>query len=205
MQLLQFNVDPVNPNRTQNAVICTRWLTDFFSALVWLCLVGSLINMGCSNTDQEIKELEEYTGPIQQSQNIEMIHSDSARIALRLKAPTQIVYQSLDQEYPDGVDIIIYNRAGDKTTIKANRGYYDKKGNFYRVEGNVRLVNTQQKQKMNTEELIWTPSDKTIHTDRFVTIVTEEEIIKGEGLVAAQDFSSYRILNPIGSFSIEDD
>jgi len=159
---------------------------------------------GCSNTDQEIKELEEYSGPLQESQNIEIVHSDSARIAVRLKAPTQIVYQSLDQEYPDGVDIIIYNRSGDQTTIKANHGYYEKEGNLYRIEGNVRLENTERKQKMNTEELIWTPNTEKVQTDRFVTIVTEEEIIKGEGLVANQDFSSYRILNPKGSISIED-
>ncbi len=167
---------------------------------MWVILVMA----ACSNTDQEIKDLEEYGGPIQQSQNIEIIHSDSAKIALRLKAPRQIIHQSLDHEYPEGVDIIIYNRAGDQTTILADRGYYIKKGNLYRVEGNVRLENTQRNQKMNSEELIWTPNDKTVHTDRFVTIVTDEEIIQGEGLVANQDFSSYRILNPKGSISIED-
>ena len=204
MKLLQFKEDQANSIGAFQAAGCFRRLAVFFIAPVWFGIVGILTITGCSNTDQEIKELEEYTGPIQESQNIEIIHSDSARIVLRLKAPTQIVLQSLDQEYPEGVDIVIYNRKGDQTTIKADRGYYQKNGNTYRVEGNVRLENTRRKQTMNTEELIWTPNDKKVRTDRFVTIVTEEEIIKGEGLVADQDFSSYRILNPTGSISIED-
>ena len=172
MKTLQFSEDLVKPQLVKETVGRGLGLTVFFMAFPGICFLILVSLAGCSNTDQEIKELEEYSGPLQLSQNIEIIHSDSARIALRLRAPVQIVYQSLDQEYPEGVDIIIYNRAGDQTTIKANHGYYEKEGNLYRIEGNVRLENTVRKQKMNTEELIWTPNDEKVKTDRFVTSIS---------------------------------
>jgi hypothetical protein len=55
---------------------------------------------------------------------------------------------------------------------------------------------------MNTEELNWVPAKQKIFTDKFVTIQTKEEVLKGQGLEAKQDFSSYRILKPTGTFPI---
>jgi len=161
--------------------------------------------IGCANTDQEIKDLEEYTGPLQETFALELLHSDSAVIRIKLISAHQIVHQNHDQEYPEGIFLEIYNKSGDLTTIKANRAYFTKETKIYQVEGDVELINNKEKQKLNTEELFWNPQEEKVYTDRFVTIITEGEMIKGEGLEANQDFSSYKILNPKGTISIVED
>jgi lipopolysaccharide export system protein LptC len=64
------------------------------------------------------------------------------------------------------------------------------------------LENAVKKETLRTEELFWNKQTRKIHTDKFVTIQTETEILKGTGLTANQDFSDYNITNPTGVFSI---
>ena len=66
------------------------------------------------------------------------------------------------------------------------------------------VVNQILKQEtLFTEELNWLQAEKKVHTDKNVTIQTPDELLKGEGLDAKQDFSWYRILKPTGAFPIE--
>ena len=160
----------------------------------------------CSNSDQEIKELEEYQGPLQDAVNIEIVHSDSALIIVKLTAPEQLTFASGDQEYPRGIYIEFYDKdtGALSTTLQGNSGYFYQKDNLYRVYGDVRVHSLSKNQKLNTEELFWSPKDEKIYSERFVTIESDGEIIKGEGLTSNQDFTSYRINNPTGRISIEE-
>lgn len=58
---------------------------------------------------------------------------------------------------------------------------------------------------MNSEELYWEPQKEEIYTDKFVRIQSEDQISTGTGLVAKQDFSSYRILNPSGTIYLDEE
>ncbi len=179
-----------------------RYLLNTPAAILFvaICLIS------CSNSDQEIKELEEYQGPIQEAINIEILHSDSALVIVKLTAPLQLFFASGDQEYPKGVYIEFYDRKTGEltTTLQGNSGYFYQKDNLYRVNGDVRIHSLSKNQKLNTEELFWSPKEERIYSERFVTIETEGEIIKGEGLTSNQDFTSYRINNPTGRITIED-
>ena len=115
---------------------------------IWIFLAS------CSNSDQEIKELEEYQGPIQEAVNIEIVHSDSALIIVKLTAPEQLVFASGDQEFPRGIYIEFYDRETGalSTTLKGNSGYLYQKDNLYRVYGDVRIHSLTKNQKLNTEK-----------------------------------------------------
>jgi hypothetical protein len=71
------------------------------------------------------------------------------------------------------------------------------------VRGNVIVRNLQKGETLNTEELSWKPETKKIFTEKFVTITTADEILKGEGLDAMQDMTHYRIRKPLGVFSLK--
>jgi LPS export ABC transporter protein LptC len=71
------------------------------------------------------------------------------------------------------------------------------------VRGNVIVKSLDKGQTLNTEELNWKPETKTVYTEKFVTITTAEEILKGEGLDAAQDLSRYKIRKPTGVFPLK--
>ena len=152
------------------------------------------------NTDVVIA----YNGPFIELNNIETFYSDSAILRVKLKAPKQIEMQNGDRTFPNGVYIEFFNESGIETsTLKSNYGQYNKQENLYTVRGNVIIENLEEKNKLNTEELKWDPETQKINTTKFVRIETPEEIITGEGLEAAQDFSDYTILQPKGRFSVE--
>ncbi len=169
------------------------------------CSIVLIFLFSCSNSDQEIKDLEEYMGPIQEAINIEILHSDSSVVIIKITAARQLIYLNSNQEYPDGIYIEFYNQDGSlSTTLQGNKGFYDKKEDLYRISGDVKIYNISKNQKLNTEELFWRPQEEKVYTERFVTIETDGEVIKGEGLTANQDFSSYRITKPTGRISIQE-
>ena len=150
-------------------------------------------------------EVKPYEGPWLISYNTTTYYSDSAIVRVKITADTQIQFENGDAEYPDGLFLIFFEKDGSQSsTLSANRGFFNKKEALYTVEDNVVINSEVKKQILNTELLNWLPNERRIYTDRFVTIETDDEILKGHGLEAPEDFSTYRILRPTGSFAIKD-
>lgn len=159
----------------------------------------------CRGNDA-IEEENEYEGPIVESQNVETMITDSAVIKIRIRGARQLTFQNGDLEYPEGVFMEFYDENAEITsTITANRGYYVKSDNLYKVEEDVEVVNYQTGEKLNSEELFWDPRTEKVHTEKFVNITTKTKIIKGVGLTANQDFSSYQIGKITGEIYLEDE
>jgi LPS export ABC transporter protein LptC len=157
----------------------------------------------CKSSVKDIKKKVVYKGPVAETTNVSTLYSDSARLQIKLTAPLQLQYENQDGIYPKGIYMTFFDRKGKVTnTVRANYGKYDKQKDQYFVRGNVVLENAVKKETLRTEELYWEKNTKKIHTDKFVTIQTETDILKGHGLTANQDFSNYKILKPTGVFSL---
>ncbi len=171
-----------------------------------LLLLTAGIFAACAGNDPKApKEVKPYDGPILEADNIESLFSDSAVVRVSLKAPKEYKYTSGDLEFPEGLNMIFINATGDTTaTLRGDQGNYTRKDNLYKVWGDVHLVSFESNEELTTEELFWNPKEETIYTDKFVNIRTDTEILQGEGLTAAQDFSTYKILKITGEFSLEE-
>lgn len=171
-----------------------KWLTSFL-------IVATLT--ACYDDQQSADDFKEYDGPSLELADAESLFSDSAIVRIKLTAKRQLQYDNGDQEFPKGVYIESYDADGTKTsTIIADRGRFNQGENKYTAEGNVIVENLESGETLKTEVLYWEPREKKIYTDRYVEIASQEEVIMGEGLTANEDFSSYRILKPTGSFSV---
>jgi LPS export ABC transporter protein LptC len=159
----------------------------------------------CKSSVNDIKKKVVYKGPVAETTNVNTLYSDSARLQIKLSAPLQLQYENQDGIYPKGIFMTFFDRNGKVTnTVRANYGKYDKQKDQYFIRGNVVLENAVKKETLRTEELFWEKNTKKIHTDKFVTIQTETDILKGHGLTANQDFSDYKILKPTGVFSLNE-
>lgn len=160
-----------------------------------------LVSLSCKETKKGDYEL--YEGPDVILHDIDMLVSDSTIIKLRLRAKTQLELSNGDREFPDGIDLQFYNDFGlPSSTLVAKAGYYFSKEDYYKAEGDVVMHSVFTGDELSTELLFWTPSEEKIHTDNFVTIKSEDEILTGEGLEASQNFEEYTILNPSGTMAI---
>ena len=158
---------------------------------------------GCDKT--ETAKIQIYEVPIQEAEDVDMLHTEKERITVIVKAKKVSEFQNGDQDFPEGIFIEFLDEQGTVTsTLSANSAFYYKSENKWKGLGKVEVKNLQKDEQLNTEELYWFPAKKNINTDKFVTIRTGKEVIYGTGLDAKQDMSEYRILKPEGEFAIEE-
>jgi len=169
-----------------------------------LLLLGILLITSCNKTSESVEKVIPYNGPMMVAENIETIYSDSAYTKLKLQAPVQNVLQNNNREFPQGIYVEFFDKGVDpKAILTSNYAIFYKDQNLYKVSGKVVVDNKRDGKKLSTEELFWSPETDKIYTDKFVIIQTPNETIKGDGLDAKQDFSSYSIRNPIGTVLVK--
>ncbi len=168
-------------------------------------LLGGFFMMSCSDDTFVKKEFIAYEGPVMEADSVTILYSDSAVVRVQIEAPKQFDYENGDREFPNTIFITFYEPDGNKSsTLEAKTAYFTKETNTYKAEGDVEVIGYLEPQKMNSEELFWEPDKEEIHTDKFVRIETEDQISTGTGLVAKQDFSTYRILKPSGTIYLDE-
>lgn len=162
----------------------------------------------CKN---EIAEVEKITkrdfGPSESAENITVHYSDSGIIMMYLKAGILERYSISPSriELKNGVLIQLYDSTGKvENTIKAQTMIDFPESKFMEAKNNVEVIN-KENTKLKTEYLMWDREKEEINTPSFVKIITKKEIILGEGLIADQNFSKYKIKKIKGTFSINQD
>ena len=170
--------------------------------LIMLTLAAGIV--GCNGADDDLKKKVVYKGPIAETKDILTLYSDSAKLQIKLTSPLQLQYESGDGVYPKGIDLIFYDKKGGvNNTLRANYGKYIRQKDAYIIRGNVVLHNPNKGETLRTEELQWDRQTRKIFTDKFVTIQTKDEILKGHGLTANQDFSKWKITKPSGIVTLQ--
>lgn len=162
-----------------------------------------MLTGACRDEQTSADDFQGYQGPTLEVTDAEFLFSDSAVVKNKITAQRQLQYENGNLEFPQGIYIETYGENERVTsTIEADRGQFDQQKNEFTAEGNVVVKNLESGETLKTEILHWNRSDKQVHTDRYVEITSQEEVIMGEGLTAEEDMSSYRILKPTGSFSV---
>ena len=168
--------------------------------------ISYLFLLSCSLDTKTQSIPEDYGGPVIEMYNSTTSYSDNSRLRLKLNSKEYFVYKNENEEYPQGLFMEIYSTEEKKiiATFVANHVIKFYKDNYYKATGNVILINLETKDVLNTEELLWYPEKEKFVTDKFLTIKTDDELHKGEGMESNQDFSSYRIIKPMGSIQFEE-
>lgn len=166
-------------------------------------LVYLIIFLCAACAQKENTQPQEYTGPLQEAEQVELLYTENTLIKVKMRAPVLYEFKTGDREFPKGLNLEFYDEFGKlSSTMRADHAYYFKSEDKWRARGNVEIINQEKKEQLNTEELFWFPTKENIFTEKFVTIRMEQEVMYGEGLTAKQDMSSYEITDPHGSFSV---
>lgn len=157
-------------------------------------------------TDDVQEELEPFTGPLLEADSIRTLYSDSAVVRIQVQAPKQFEYQNGDREFPQGIYIEFYETDGKiSSTLVADHGFFFVEENRYTGIGDIQVESVKDNKKLLTDTLHWSQPDAKIYTKAKVTIIEEGDTLRGMGLEAAQDFSSYTILKAEGSTLLDEE
>ncbi|MEM0941243.1 MAG: LPS export ABC transporter periplasmic protein LptC [Bacteroidota bacterium] len=170
-------------------------------------ILSFLLFIHACNQRKELVDQLLYEGPISSLDSIKTILSDSGKFVMQIESPKQNDFEGGDKEWPEGVFVEYFDKAGkDITTMfSANYVYYTKEDQLYRAAGNVVVRNYETGDELTTEELFWDEKNEKYYTEKFVTIKSDDEVHTGEGLEANQNFTSYQIIKPSGTFILEND
>lgn len=176
----------------------------FYSKLAKATTCALFLTMA-SCGDTGTSEILIYDGPVREAENVEHYYAENGLIKVKMVAEQLFELQNGDRQFPKGIYLEFYDETGKiESTLRANQAFFIKEDELWRGVGNVEVINTQKREQLNTEELYWKPKDKRIYTEKFVTIRMQSDVIYGEGLEAAQDMSSYRILKPSGTLEVKE-
>jgi len=161
--------------------------------------------------ENDIKKVTQITGkktlPVETSEGLTILYSDSARVKVKITAPKliRIASETPITELPDGMLVEFYdNNMNVNSTLKAKYAFRRDLESSMEAKNDVVVVNSKG-EKLNTEHLIWNEKTSKIYSDKFVKITTPDKIIYGNGFEANQDFSSYKIFNIKGTITINKD
>lgn len=97
------------------------------------------------------------------------------------------------------VRAFLFDQQGDSSaTVTADSIVFQEQKGRLDAFGNV-VVITETNKRLETEHLTWNQADRSIRTRRFVRIVTPQEVVQGNGLVADESLETYQI----GRFTAE--
>lgn len=179
------------------------WITPM--SLVFLAVSG------CSNSDQEVSEIQAAEHPpMQRVINGTFTYSERGNTLHVLKAGEMTRIEGGSAESPEdlvevrsGMELFIDgNESNHEAHLQAQWASLDEKNLRLVAEHEVVLSN-RKGDILETEYLVWAEDSNRVWTNRPVTITSEQGILHGEGLESDGRFENYQIIRPKGEIILE--
>lgn len=166
-----------------------------------------LFTASCKNDKKKIDELvSKRNAQEDKADEVTIIYSENGQSKIRMYATEFVRNEIAKPPFVDmrkGLRVEFFNDSTHEieSTLTAQYArWYEGKGNVL-IRDSVVVVN-RKGETLNTEELIWNQNVKKFYTEKFVRIVTPDQVMYGDGLEANEDFSWYRIKNPKGTVRV---
>ncbi len=183
-------------------------LNALLTNIYFISILSITLLLGCKKDKVVIEDVvyvKEDVG-IESMKKVEIIYSDSAKMQVKITAPTMLRYTDnlSQQEFPDGLLVEFFDDYKRKTgQLSAKYGMRYENENKVVVQDSV-VWKSNNGEQLDSEELIWEERNERIYTNKFVTITRPNEIIFGYGFEADQNFTRTRIKAIDGVIKVDD-
>ncbi len=164
-----------------------------FPIIIWLFIYG------CTREKVEPTVNVQLTAeeiPDQESWNSTIFFTDSGRTrAILIAGHLRVFSKNKETLLDSNIRIEFYNNKEiHTTTLTAKRGRVDEKtNNLYAIDSVVAVNDSGI--VITSDEMMWRNKDRKIVSDKYVTIVSPNEIIEGYGFESDQNLRNYIIYN----------
>ncbi len=169
-------------------------------------LLGLAMLFSCQSDLQTIDAITQYDeGPVESAFNVEIVYSDHGYTRMILHAEQMDKYENEESylELPKGLYVVFYDTLKQETSsLSAKYAISYEDSEIIEAHNDVVVIN-ELGERLNTEELIWNQKKQTIHSEKFVKVTTEDEVLYGEGFESDERFDHWRIIQPHGTFQVE--
>ena len=134
-------------------------------------------------------------------------HTDSGRLSAELISSTMKDFTHVSfpyYEFPDGVELIIYDKKGGKSKVFADYAIQYEATKIVDMKGNVRVI-TADSTQLTAPQLYWNQVLHWVYTDNPYDITFNNGAKnKGEGFDANEDFTNFKSRANIGTQILEE-
>lgn len=175
------------------------------------CLSAVFLFSRCSSgtSNEKIEKYQQRSDSlsVETATDVTIRYTDSARLKAIITAPLMERYPDADKPYLEmtkGLNAEFYNKNGQVVNwLRANYGVHYEKDKTIELRDKVQVRNKYDEQ-LESEELYWDQATKRIHTDKFVKIKRQDELIYGEGFESNETFTKYKIIKPSGRVKLKE-
>ena len=166
-----------------------------------------LVLSACENDIAVVQRISyEADAPTESTKNLILTYAESGFARVKIHAALAETYRGKAQitKIKDSLRVYFFNEKGDiVSTLSALYGEINYNTGELMVKDSVRLYNHKKKQTLETEALFWNQKDSSIYSRSSVIVRSPKGKVFGEGIKTKQDFSSYVLLKPVGSWQID--
>lgn len=148
--------------------------------------------ISCESNFREVQRINysEFS-PSGEADNFDLKYTDSGRITSRLISPKMLDYATVSfpfTEFPKGIDVTMYDKAGKRTFIRSDYAITYKGTDIIDLRGNVRIWN-EVGQMMQTPQLYFDQKNNWFYTEERFTFTDPKGNSSGQGIDFSKDFS----------------
>ena len=172
-------------------------------------LLSSVLLFSCANDSKDIIDQIDYQNyPTQSAENIEIVRTDSGKIAIKIFAPILEHYEVEGKEPYDefikGINVVTYSNYPEvSSSLTCKYAKHEIGIDKWEARNDVVVVNIDG-DTVKTEQMFWDSKTEKIYSDKAVNIRTKNEIIYGTGFTAKQDFTNWKINNIKGNIYLDE-
>ena len=150
-----------------------------------------LVLLSCESNFKEIQKsnFSDFT-PSVESEDFNLKYTDSGRIKSILISSKMLDYSAVAfpfTEFPNGLQITMFDSKGNKTLITSRYGISFKNTNLIDLQGSVKISN-EVGQLLETEQLYFDQKNEWFFTEKRYKFTDPKGVSFGEGLDFSKDF-----------------
>ena len=155
----------------------------------------------CRNNFTEVKNIGILSSePLTIGENIHTKYTDTSGLLSVLKSPKMLNYSNRDfayYEFPEGIDLILYDENDDETHIVADYAIVYDETDLIDLRGNV-VLDTHERDTLFAEQLFYDQQREWLFTNNAVRFRTRDQLIDGHGFDSDREFTKARVLEVSG-------
>ena len=147
--------------------------------------------------------------PVGEAENIDLKYTELIEDTVRLKAnlisPKMLDYSNRNfsfSEFPDGIELKIYDDAGKLTTITSRYAIFYDKTDIIDLRSNV-TITTHDKETLVTDQLYYNETLEWVFTNKPWVFNRKHGSQHGVGFDSDKDFKNFQMLEMGGDFEID--
>lgn len=165
----------------------------------------------CQGRLDEVRQMDSKKfSPQTEEFDINLIYTDSGKVAAKLKGPKLLDFSNLDfpyREFPDGAKLDFFDDQNKKNTVVADYAIvYDVTG-LVDMQGNVEIF-TGDSTKLEANQLYWDQNEnrKWVFTDQEYTIeMSDGTVNEGQGFDSDEKFNNFISRSNVGIHYVQDE